>query len=44
VTRGVDWREGVERRAGCGEAESGAHFIGPGGGGQEARRLAAAEF
>jgi hypothetical protein len=34
----------VERRAGCGEAESGAHFIAPRGGGQEARRLAAAEF
>jgi hypothetical protein len=28
----------------CGEAEVGAHFIGPGGDGEEARRLVAVEF
>jgi hypothetical protein len=31
ATRGTDWREGEERRARCGEAEVGVHFIGPGG-------------
>jgi hypothetical protein len=44
VTSGVDWRQGEEQRAWCGEAEAGAHFIGPGGSGEEARRAATVEF
>jgi hypothetical protein len=44
ATRGTDWREGEERRARCGEAEVGVHFIGPGGGGEEAARREAVEF
>jgi hypothetical protein len=36
--------EGEERRAGCGEAEAGVHFIGSGGGGEEARRPTVVEF
>jgi hypothetical protein len=41
---GVDWREGEEWRARCGEVEAGAHFVGTGGGGEVVRRPAAVEF
>jgi hypothetical protein len=44
VTGDAEKSEGGEQRVRCKEAEAGAHFIGPGGGGEEARRPVAVEF